>query len=167
MPARPVFSGSSCAETSVAAIFLGPTLSRPFPEGQHPGALRACLRRQRRHSYQPRATPWVCRPQTILSAESATHCAEGLTRLQTPRRDLSWSNPMNPMRQAVGLQQNKTARKPRALPWAGINQAFGLRATDRISGRRPIEPAPARDSRRRLGSGSNPAQHPAAGGLSL
>ena len=50
-------------------------------------ALRACLGRQRRHSYpgrqrrhsyQPRATPWVYRPKTILSAESATHCLAGL-----------------------------------------------------------------------------------------
>jgi len=36
-------------------------------------ARRACLRRQRRHSYQPRATPWVYGPKTILSAESAIH----------------------------------------------------------------------------------------------
>jgi hypothetical protein len=37
------------------------------------------------------------------------------------------------MRQAVGLQQNKTAWKPRALPWAGMNQAFGLGGSDAIS----------------------------------
>jgi hypothetical protein len=41
-------------------------------------ARRACLGRQRRHSYQPRATPWVLRPKTILSAESAIHCLAGL-----------------------------------------------------------------------------------------
>jgi len=41
-------------------------------------ALRACSGRQRRHSYQPRATPWVYRPKTILSAESAIHCLAGL-----------------------------------------------------------------------------------------
>jgi hypothetical protein len=39
------------------------------------------------------------------------------------------------MRQAVGLQQNKNgARAPRALPWAGMNQAFGLRAGMPIRG---------------------------------
>ena len=70
--------------------------------------LLGCLGRQRRQSYQPRATPWVCRPKTILSAESAIHRA---------------------MMQAVGLPENKTAREPRALPWAGMNQAFGLRST--------------------------------------
>jgi len=37
------------------------------------------------------------------------------------------------MTQADGLQKNKPARKPRALPWAGMNEAFGLRATDTIS----------------------------------
>ncbi len=41
-------------------------------------APRACAGRQRRPSYQPRATPWVCRPKTMLSAESATHGAVGL-----------------------------------------------------------------------------------------
>ena len=35
---------------------------------------------------------------------------------------------MNPMRQAVGLhEQNR--KNPRALPWAGMNQAFGLKAS--------------------------------------
>jgi hypothetical protein len=41
-------------------------------------ARRAGLRRQRRHSYQPRATPWVYGPKTILSAESAIHRVQGL-----------------------------------------------------------------------------------------
>jgi len=40
------------------------------------------LRRQRRHSYQPRATPWVYRPKTILSAESAIHCSSQPPREQ-------------------------------------------------------------------------------------
>jgi hypothetical protein len=31
------------------------------------------------------------------------------------------------MRQAVGLHWIYTARKPRAMPWAGMNQAFGLK----------------------------------------
>jgi len=83
----------------------------------------AATRRQRRHSYQPRAMPWVYRPKTILSAESAIHCAEGFRRCDVR---LSGSDPICPMTQAVGLQENKTARKPRALPWAGMNQAFGL-----------------------------------------
>ena len=39
------------------------------------------------------------------------------------------------MSQADGLQKNEPARKPRALPWAGMNQASGLRATDTISSR--------------------------------
>jgi hypothetical protein len=33
------------------------------------------------------------------------------------------------MRQAVGLRPNQHASNPRALPWAGINQAFGLKTT--------------------------------------
>ncbi|MGO9201888.1 MAG: hypothetical protein ACLQM8_15275, partial [Limisphaerales bacterium] len=44
---------------------------RNSPTGSTREALRACLRRQRRHSYQPRATPWVYRPKAILSAEGA------------------------------------------------------------------------------------------------
>ena len=85
------------------------------PRGSTREALRACLGRQRRHSYQPRATSWVHRPETILSAESAIHCAEGTRWAPMPHRGLSRSGPMNPMRQAVGLQPNKTARKPRAV----------------------------------------------------
>jgi len=62
-----------------------------------------------------RVLPPLCRslsktahnpPKTILSAESAIH----------------WG-----MRQAVGLQPNQIAREPRALPWAGMNQALGLK----------------------------------------
>jgi len=34
------------------------------------------------------------------------------------------------MRRAVGLQPNSIARKPRALPWAGMRQAMGLIALD-------------------------------------
>jgi len=86
-----------------------------------------CLGRQRRHSYQPRATPWVYRPKTIVSAESAIHRAKGLGSGDVCS---SWMDAISPMKQAVGLQRNKTARKPRALPWADINQAFGLKATD-------------------------------------
>lgn len=32
------------------------------------------------------------------------------------------------MRQAVGLRTNANTRHPRALPWAGMNEAFGLAA---------------------------------------
>src|SRR5215471_15057050 len=62
-------------------------------------------RRQRRHSYQPRATPWVNRANALASAESAIH--------------------KPPMRQAVGLQPNQMVREPRALPWAVMKQAVG------------------------------------------
>ena len=117
---------------------FSPVLSVPLsgerqssPRGSAWEALRACLRRQRRRSYQPRATPWVYQPKAILSAESAIHCAEGLSDLR-----LSRSDPMNPMRQAVGLRQNKTARKPRALPWAIVKCPSGttLRRTHSVSG---------------------------------
>jgi DNA-binding beta-propeller fold protein YncE len=104
------------------------------PGGATWDALRGCLRRQRRHSYPPRATPWVYRPNTILSAESAIHGAQGL---RPGDFRLSGSALMSPMTQAVGLQKNKTARKPRALPWAGMNQAFGLRSA--ISGLKPTD----------------------------
>jgi len=33
------------------------------------------------------------------------------------------------MKQAVGLHKSRSAREPRALPWAGMNQAFGLKTT--------------------------------------
>jgi hypothetical protein len=105
------------------------------PTGSTREVLRACLRRQRRHLYQPRATPWAHRPKAILSAEGAIHSADGWNRVPRPRRDLSRSAQMKPMRQAVGLQEDTTARKPRALPWAGMNQAFGLRARDMIGPR--------------------------------
>ena len=93
----------------------------------------AATRRQRRHSYQPRAMPWVYRPKTILSAESAIHCAEGFRRCDVR---LSGSDPICPMTQAVGLQENKTARKPRALPWAIVKCPSGttLRRTHSVSG---------------------------------
>jgi hypothetical protein len=45
------------------------------------------------------------------------------------------------MTQADGLQKNETARKPRALPWAGMNQAFGLRAPDTISSSQRVRTA--------------------------
>jgi hypothetical protein len=102
------------------------------PTGSIWEAPRACSRRQRRLSYQPRATPWVYRPTAILSAESAIHCTGGSRRAVTPRWDSNSSGPMNPMGQAVGLQEDKTAPEPRALLWAGMGQAFGLRATDMI-----------------------------------
>jgi len=94
---------------------------------------RFSWRRRRRHSYQPRATPWVYRPEIILSAESAIHCRAELSPVAGPRRDLGASDPMNRMTQAVGLPGNKAARKPRALPWAGTSQAFGLRSTIRVA----------------------------------
>ncbi len=75
---------------------------------------RAGSRRRRRQSYQPKARPpqpppWVHQPQTIPSAEGAIHSG---------------------MRQAVGLQLNLIARGPKALPWAGMKQAVGLKTPD-------------------------------------
>src|SRR5689334_12447840 len=58
-------------------------------------------------SYHPRAAPCANRLKCLVSAESAIH---------TPR-----------MKQAVGLQTNQMTLRPRALPWAGMKQAFGLR----------------------------------------
>jgi hypothetical protein len=82
------------------AIPVGNSTDLLCPGGATREARRACFRRQRRHSYQPRATPWVYRPKTILSAESATHCAEGLRPGDV---HLSGSDPMNLMTQAAGL----------------------------------------------------------------
>jgi hypothetical protein len=116
------------AEALVITHILPPVISAPLPGARHNFSrastretLRARLRRQRRHSYQPRATPWAYRPKTLLSAESAIHCAQALRRVPTPRRDLGWSNPKNSLRQAVGLQRNKTGSSGKFL--SGVMKA--------------------------------------------
>ena len=126
MPASGVWTFSCHA----MSFFLG--AGPQFPNRPHREALRACLDAKGVIKYQPRATPWVYRPKAILSAEGAIHSHDGSNRVPTPRRDLSRSGQMERMRQAVGLQEDRTTRKPRALPWAGISQAFGLRARDVI-----------------------------------
>ena len=76
-------------------------------------AKRACLRRQRRHSYQPRATPWVYRPKTPLSAESAIHCAQGRRRVPAPPRVNINGVRLQPQRGCV----TKPGVGPKGQPW--------------------------------------------------
>jgi hypothetical protein len=52
----------------------------------------------------------------ITSAESAVHCQ---------------------MRPAFGLRPNHIPHVPRALPWAGMNQALGLKAVASKAGYKP------------------------------
>ena len=122
---------------------FSPVLSVPLsgerqssPRGSAWEALRACFRRQGRHSYQPRATPWVYRPKSILSAESAIHCPEGLRPGPHAASEGALIGPKETMSQADGLQKNEPARKPRALPWAIVKCPSGttLRRTHSVSG---------------------------------
>ena len=47
------------------------------------------------------------------------------------------TGPREPMRQAVGLPPDLTARKPGALPQAGMTQAFGLEARSAFQAPKP------------------------------
>ena len=160
----------------ITHIFL-PVIAVPLldarqnsPRGGNRDALRACFRRQGRHSYQPRATPWVYRPKSILSAESAIHCPEGLRPGPHAASEGALIGPKETMSQADGLQKNEPARKPRALPWAGMNQAFGLRATDTVGSPQRVglamwvktsaeAPGYSRDVPPGQGLGSTPGEH--------
>ena len=76
---------------------------------------RACLRRQRRHSYQPRATPWVYRPTTIPSAESAIHRAARL-RLGDVHPPTGPHEPYEAGRWPA-VEQKRTETQGAALGW--------------------------------------------------
>jgi len=82
-------------------------------------ALRACLGRQRRHSYQPRATPWVYRPKTILSAESAVHCLAGLRPGPDAASGFELSGPKEPYDAGrwPAKEQTRTGTQGVALGW--------------------------------------------------
>jgi len=74
------WSGSGCIYRAPAPLIVPAAGRRESETRREPGvlvspALRAHLRRRRRRSYQPRATPWVSPTKTIRSAESAIHPA--------------------------------------------------------------------------------------------
>jgi hypothetical protein len=73
----------------------------------------------------PGQRPWVYRPKTIVSTESATHGAQGLSPGDVR---LSCLDPMNLCGRPLAGNGINPRGDPGRCPWAGINQALGLRA---------------------------------------
>jgi len=71
----------------------------------------------------PGQRPGFIAPNMIASAEGATHPSPA----RTPISRIPSIPHASVMKQAVGLQRQKRDGEPRALPWAGMRDAFGVR----------------------------------------
>jgi hypothetical protein len=115
---NPVGVDAPCGVITQGWRCANPGLCSTTPLGLERDALRGCLRRQRRHSYQPRALPWALGFGLFARQRRAGISAQG-SALGKPSR-----NPNPPCKGGGRAQESSKAGFPRVLPWADMLRAF-------------------------------------------